>query len=138
MKNTIVTACIGILAVMVSSEAVAQVPYRPTPGGANRWVYVHERLYPVCGEEQQGEDVLWDDNVVAGVYNAGAGVLSGAGKAIGGLFGAAFTSITPVAPAKTATEAAPASGQSTCYRLKYRHRARLHGLANRWTVRVED
>ena len=67
--------------------------YGPTPGGANRWVYVHERLYPE--ETPRVEDIQTKagkeegDDLVEGAW----GIVTDTGDAIAGTADAAVKTV---------------------------------------------
>ncbi|MBE0534761.1 MAG: hypothetical protein IH624_03765 [Phycisphaerae bacterium] len=111
--------CTVMLVVLVAVPAVlAEVPYRPTPGGANRWVYVHENLYSER-PEPAGE----------GLFAATWGVVSGTADAIGKTFGAVYASIFPVQTERRSETRRDRTGQ-----LQYRFAPRFHGQVARWIV----
>jgi len=111
-------ALIAIVVLNVVAPARGQSPY---PGGANRWVYVHENLGPQPPPQPAGE-----------LFAATWGALSGTVNAVGKTFGAVFAAVVPVEK-----EAAPEKPCRKASQLRYRFMPRFHGMSARWIVAKE-
>ena len=88
MGVIVVSTLIGLVALPVFAGR-----YAPTPGGANRWVYVHERLYPE--DTPRVEDIQTEarkeegDDLMEGAW----GIVTGTADAIGGTADAAVKTV---------------------------------------------
>jgi hypothetical protein len=97
MKMSNKRLIVGVIVVSVLIGLVALPAfagrYSPTPGGANRWVYVHERLYPE--ETPRVEDIQTEarkeegDDLMEGAWV----IVAGTGDAIAGTAGAATRTV---------------------------------------------
>jgi hypothetical protein len=117
-KKTRAPAVALIAIVVLSAAAWGQAPY---PGGANRWVYVHENLGPQPPPQPAGE-----------LFAATWGALSGTVNAVGKTFGAVLAAVVPVEK-----EAAPEKPCGKASQLRYRFMPRFHGMSARWIVAKE-